>query len=118
FVELYNNTPQPVSVAGWHLEYKSATGASYSASNDFVIGSGTVPAHGWFLIAGGLYDGGFETQPDWVWFNGDAGTFSGSLSGGGNIRIGDPGLLPDAGFTDTTHVIDTVAYGTGNAGET
>lgn len=46
FVELYNPTSTPVSLAGKGLEYKSAAGGSAGV----LPLSGTVPANGYFLI--------------------------------------------------------------------
>ncbi|TFI25223.1 lamin tail domain-containing protein, partial [Micrococcus endophyticus] len=51
FVELYNPTDTPISLDGWSLQYRSATGTA--APNGVVALSGTVPAKGHFLIQGG-----------------------------------------------------------------
>jgi hypothetical protein len=46
FVELYNPTSSPVSVAGWSLQYALATSTTWVVTNL----SGSVPAHAYFLI--------------------------------------------------------------------
>ena len=55
FVELYNPTLSPVNIAGWHLQYKSATGSTW---NDRAIlpANTTIGPHGFFLIANQSYD--------------------------------------------------------------
>ena len=51
FVELYNPTDKPISLDGWSLQYRSATGTGGASSS--VALNGTVPAKGHFLIRGG-----------------------------------------------------------------
>ena len=48
YVELYNRSSSPVSLAGWSLQYASATGFSWGSAN--VALSGTVAAHGYYLV--------------------------------------------------------------------
>lgn len=57
FIELYNNGSTPVSLAGWSVQYASATGTTWQKTDL----TGTIPAHGYFLIqqaagAGGTVD--------------------------------------------------------------
>ncbi|MEO5733615.1 MAG: ExeM/NucH family extracellular endonuclease, partial [Rubrivivax sp.] len=47
YVELHNDGSAPVSVAGWSLQYASATGSSWTNSTAL---TGSVPAGGYFLI--------------------------------------------------------------------
>ncbi|MEO5709080.1 MAG: ExeM/NucH family extracellular endonuclease [Nocardioidaceae bacterium] len=47
FIELQNTTGSPISVAGMSVQYRSATGTASAAT----ALSGTVPAHGKFLVA-------------------------------------------------------------------
>ena len=51
FVELYNGSDAPVSLDGWSLQYRSATGTG--TTNTSVPLSGTIAAHGTFLVGGG-----------------------------------------------------------------
>ncbi|HEY4975653.1 MAG TPA: lamin tail domain-containing protein, partial [Steroidobacteraceae bacterium] len=48
FIELFNDDNVPVNLAGWSVQYSSATGSGW-ASNLTPL-SGTIPAHGFFLI--------------------------------------------------------------------
>jgi len=54
FVELYNPTSSAISLSGWKMQYSSA--ASGSTWQDYVTLSAgaTIPAHGFFLLAGPL----------------------------------------------------------------
>ena len=49
FIELYNTTDAPVELAGWSVQYKSASGASWTGSTTL---SGSIPANGHFLVSG------------------------------------------------------------------
>lgn len=48
YVELKNRTPAAISLAGWSLQYSSATG-NFSAQQVVPL-SGTIPANGFFLV--------------------------------------------------------------------
>lgn len=59
FVELYNPTDEPVSLAGWSVQYASATGTwANGAQTDL---AGQIPAGGSYLI--GQAAGADDTQP-------------------------------------------------------
>jgi uncharacterized protein YdeI (BOF family) len=49
FIELYNPTEQPVSLDGWSVQYASAAGTTWQATNL----SGTIAPYGFFLITQG-----------------------------------------------------------------
>src|SRR5688572_26028123 len=53
FVELYNNSSTPVVMNSWSIQYTSAAGTTWGSNK--TIFSGTIAAHGYFLIqlAGG-----------------------------------------------------------------
>lgn len=53
WVELYNPTDDTVSLSGWTIRYKSATGASYSAVSTIPSGK-LIPPFGYFLVGGNL----------------------------------------------------------------
>lgn len=55
FVELYNPTDAEVNLEGWRLRKTSASGASTANLASTIYGS--IPAHGYFLIAHPNYDG-------------------------------------------------------------
>lgn len=46
FIELYNPTASSIDLAGWSVQYASATGTTWSATNL----SGSIPAYGFYLI--------------------------------------------------------------------
>ena len=50
FVELYNNSTSTVSMSGWSLYYKSATGKTYSKRATFTA-SASVSSHSFFLVS-------------------------------------------------------------------
>jgi phosphatidylserine/phosphatidylglycerophosphate/cardiolipin synthase-like enzyme len=94
FAELYNPTDSPVDIGGWKLQYKSATGTTWSDRAVLPAGS-TVPAHGFFLIAPTAYTG--STAPDnygSAWTTG--------LADNGHLRIIDVALVD----------VDRVGWGT------
>ncbi|MGO4807422.1 ExeM/NucH family extracellular endonuclease [Arthrobacter sp. 2MCAF15] len=51
FVELYNGSDAPVSLEGWSLQYRSASGAG--APSSVAALSGSIPAKGYYLLKGG-----------------------------------------------------------------
>jgi hypothetical protein len=61
FIELFNDDNSPVSLAGWSVQYSSATGSGW-ASNITPL-SGTIPAHGFFLIQESAGAGGTLNLP-------------------------------------------------------
>lgn len=95
FVELYNPSGSGITVDGWQLQYKSATGTSWSKKAAL---AGTIPANGFFLLS----STGYLPQAD--------GFFASGLSGtAGHVR-----LVDKAGS-----VIDALGWGkTANAAET
>jgi phosphatidylserine/phosphatidylglycerophosphate/cardiolipin synthase-like enzyme len=101
FVELYNPTSNAVSLAGWSLQYKSATGTTWS--NLATLSSGaTIPPRGFFLLGGTNVGGGYtgSATPD--------ATFPAGLAdAGGHVRILDASAAE----------IDRLGWGTGNAAE-
>jgi len=105
FVELYNPSGESVDLSGWKLQYKSATGTSYGASNTYTIPEGKViPAYGYFLIANSNFRG--SVTPD--------ATHSINMSGSaGAVRIGKPEVGTSL---DDPNAVDTLAYGTNAVG--
>lgn len=59
FIELYNNGNAPVSLAGWSIQYASATGSTWSVTNL----SGSIPAKGFYLIQQAAGAGGTTNLP-------------------------------------------------------
>ena len=62
FVELVNTSDQPIDLAGWSLQYASATG-TFTAPGVLAL-EGTVPAGGTFLIQLAKGAGGTEALPE------------------------------------------------------
>ncbi|MBS1151204.1 MAG: Metal dependent amidohydrolase [Myxococcaceae bacterium] len=56
FIELYNPTAVAVDVSGWKLQYKSATGPTFSDKAVLPVGT-SIPSRGYFLVASRSYNG-------------------------------------------------------------
>lgn len=91
FVELYNPTDQPVVLDDWQMQYRAAVSTSSWAGRTGSGMHGTIPAHGFFLIAATTY------LP-----NADNTFSSGMAAGGGSLRLVD----------GEGNVIDLVGWGT------
>jgi len=91
FIELYNPVATPVSVAGWTLEYKSATATDTPANwSKRATLAGAIAANGFYLVAPKSYL--LNADTDW----------SATLAGtAGTIRVKD-----SAG-----NVVDKLGYG-------
>ncbi len=98
FVELYNPTSAPISIAGWKLQYKSATGTVWNDRATLPANT-TIAAHGFYLIANQTYVG--TVTPDFTSGSWGSGT---GMADNGNIRILDAGALE----------VDKIGWGTGN----
>lgn len=92
FVELYNNSDQPVVLDGWAIEYKSASGQSWSKRA--TLGSGDIlAAHDYVVISTEAL--------------GSKHLSSGMAQDGGNIRLQDSDNV----------VVDQLAWGSGDSPE-
>lgn len=89
FVELYNNSSTPVSVANWSIYYRSATGSTYSKKASFFANS-NISAHGFYLAS--------TLSPN------NVSLISGMSQTGGVVELRD----------DKGNVIDRVGYGNAN----
>ncbi|WP_458116339.1 ExeM/NucH family extracellular endonuclease [Arthrobacter sp. D2-10] len=115
FVELLNTTDAPVSLDGWSLQYRSATGAA--APSGVVPLKGTIPANGHFLVQGGSNagNGAALPAPDQA---------SGALNpaaAGGTIILANQATavnpLPVGSVVGAAGVVDLLGYGTSNTYE-
>src|SRR5476651_2667781 len=59
FIEIFNPGSAPVNVAGWSVQYASATGTSWAATPL----TGTIPAGGYYLVQEALGAGGTTALP-------------------------------------------------------
>lgn len=99
FVELYNPTDSSVDMTGWRVTRKTSSGTQ---SNLVASMSGTIAAHGFFLIAHPDYDGAIAEDA----------TYSATSSA---IAANNTVLLySDAGIT----VVDKIGMGTATDNET
>src|SRR2546426_8893491 len=105
FVELYNPSPAAVTLTNWSIQYESASGSGSSWQK--TIFSGTVAAHGFFLIQEAQGAGGSASlpQPDAL------GTISLASTGGKVALVND--TVKIAGPATRT-VVDFLGYGSAN----
>ena len=105
FIEIYNPTDSAVNIENWSIQYKSATGGTFTKKN-FNTGA-KIPAHGWYLITNSGYTGGTLA---------DMAQTTISLAGtGGNIFLVNNQTILTSVIDSS--IVDKVAYGTGNAPE-
>ncbi|MDP2359250.1 MAG: lamin tail domain-containing protein [bacterium] len=98
FIELYNPTLDAVDLSGWKIQYKSATGTSWTDKLTFPSGA-SIAAHGFVLFAGNALT---TPTPDYI-FNGAIGLGN----SGGHVRLIDASV----------NQIDLVGWLTANAPE-
>ncbi|MGI9822011.1 ExeM/NucH family extracellular endonuclease [Agromyces sp. Marseille-Q5079] len=113
FVELYNPTNSAVSLAGWSLQYRSATGTG--AANGVAELSKSIPAKGYFLIAmnSNAANGAALPSPDLSTSLAPSGTT-------GALFLADvaTAVTPGTGsIVDAPNVVDFVGYGSSNSFE-
>ena len=104
FIELYNNGPTDVSLAGYSVQYAGSTGFNWSKTDL----SGTIKSKGYFLIGGASGSNGVALPTVDV-----SGTLN--LSGSkGKIILFNSGITVTSGIScPTTDVVDKVGFGTG-----
>ena len=115
FVELFNPTNEPVSVDGWSVQYKSATGASFSGVTAL---SGTIAAGGHYLVQGASNAANGEPlpTPDAIGslnLSGTAGVVA--LASQATAVTPAKGAVPAEGAAG---VVDLLGYGTADTFET
>lgn len=120
YVELYNPTDAAVSLTGWSLQYRSASGTS--GASGVVALSGSIPAKGYFVVAGN-YNTTTPVGADWtasvtpdistsVSWSGSSGTLI--LANVATTQAPTPGSV----VSDTDAIVDLLGYGTSNTFET
>ena len=113
FVELYNPTDDDVDLSGWSLQYRSATGSGNFTGVTPL--SGTIPAGGYFLVAGGSNGttGADLPTPD----------VSGSINPSGTTgtillaNVATAQSFPPGPVATGGVVVDLLGYGTSNTFE-
>lgn len=109
FVELYNPTDQPISLAGWSLQYAGST-SLYSNTNTVAL-TKTIPAHGYYLVQ--LQAGTSTTSQGLALPAADDQTTSINLAGaGGKVALVRSTTLI-TGKNDA-NVVDFVGWGSAN----
>ncbi|MDQ0661544.1 putative extracellular nuclease [Arthrobacter ulcerisalmonis] len=115
FVELYNTSDAPVSLAGWSVQYRSGTGTA--APTGVAALQGSIPAKGYYLVQGSSNGatGADLPSPDLV-----AGALNFSGSNGTIVLAKQPTAvgLPTGSVVETAGVADLLGYGTSNTFET
>ncbi|MFC6285751.1 ExeM/NucH family extracellular endonuclease [Nocardioides sp. GCM10027113] len=104
FIELYNPTGTAVSVDGWSVQYRSATGTTAQVT----ALSGSVPARGHYLVQQAAGTGGTQDLP-----TPDA-TGSIPMSGSAGVVLLTSSTTPFTATGDlagSTAVVDAVGYG-------
>ncbi len=102
FVVLYNPTSSPVSLSNWSVQYASATGSSWQVTNL----TGTIAAHGFFLVGEAAGTGGSVSlpTPDVV------GTLALSATAGKIALVNSTTALSGTNPTGAS-IVDKVGYG-------
>jgi hypothetical protein len=109
FIELYNYGNTPVSLNGWSVQYASANGSAWQVTSL----TGSIPAHGFYLIQQAAGSGGSKALP--------APDATGGIlmaAGSGKVILSNSATaLTGTNPTDAS-VIDKVGYGSANGFET
>ncbi|HKU02341.1 MAG TPA: ExeM/NucH family extracellular endonuclease, partial [Arthrobacter sp.] len=114
FVELYNTSDAPVSLDGWSVQYRSATGTG--APSGVAPLSGSIPAKGYYLVQGSSNgtNGADLPKPDL------ATTLNPSGTTGTIVLAKQPAAvaLSTGSVVESAGVADLLGYGTSNTFET
>jgi 5'-nucleotidase len=114
FVELYNPTTQPVSVDGWSVQYRPATGTG--AASGLTALSGSIAPYGYYLVKGSSNGANGAALP--------AADATGTLNPGGAggtlllASTATPVTPPVGDVKNASQIVDLVGYGTSNTFET
>jgi hypothetical protein len=103
FIELYNPTSLPVSLLGWSIQYKSATGAFPLSTGKRNLPDVEIMPNRYFLIATATYNG--PAIPDFI-----QNTISmSSASAGGTVFLASSTSFLASGEDEA--IVDKVGYG-------
>lgn len=115
FVELYNPGDSAVSLAGWSLQYRPATGTA--ASTGVVPLTGSIGAKGYYLVGGGSNGSNGQALPT-------PDVASNALNPSGTTgtlilaKTASALTLPTGSVTGNASLADLLGYGTSNTFET
>jgi predicted extracellular nuclease len=104
FIELYNPTAAAIPLTGWSVQYASTTGTSWQKTDL----SGSIPAHGYYLVQEAQGAGGSTDLPT----PNATGTIP-MAGGAGKVVLLDSTTLTTAGTSCPATRVDLVGYGTG-----
>ncbi len=110
FIELYNPTPNAISLVGWSVQYASATGtASWAVTNI----TGTIPAKGFYLIQEATGTGGTTNLP-----TPNAIGMIAMAAANGKVILCNVTTAQSGANPTSANIIDKVGYGSANGFET
>ncbi|WP_432396979.1 ExeM/NucH family extracellular endonuclease [Pseudarthrobacter sp. L19] len=116
FVELYNSSDAPVSLEGWSIQYRSATGTGAPSSTAPL--TGTIAAKGFYLLKAGSNGAIGQDLPA---ADATATGFNPAVGGGTIILAKQPAALNPLGtgsVIEPANVADILGYGSSNTFET
>jgi predicted extracellular nuclease len=103
FIEIFNPTGAPISVAGWSVQYASATGTSWAVT----ALSGTIAAGGYQLIQEAAGTGGTTSLP-----TPDASGSIAMAAGAGKVALSSSTAALAGTCPSAPPVVDRVSFGT------
>lgn len=109
FIELYNPTGTTVSLAGWSVQYASASGSTWSKTDL----TGSIAPYGYYLIKQAAGTGGTAELPD----PDDEGKLAMSGTQGKVALVSSGTELTGADVTAHPDVVDLVGFGAANGYE-
>ena len=117
FVELYNPTDADISLEGWSLQYRSASGQA--APSNVAALEGTIKAKDYYLVNGGSngLNGRDLPATDYTL------TTINPAGAGGTLILSSkadklPADLPTGSLVGTANIVDLLGYGSSNTFET
>jgi hypothetical protein len=103
YIELYNNSDVPVSLAGWSIQYASSSGSSWQKTDL----SGTIPARGYYLIQQAAGTGGTAALP-----TPDAAGSIAMSATSGKVALVSNNILLSGACPVSAQIVDLVGFGT------
>jgi hypothetical protein len=110
FIELFNRTASPVSVAGWSVQYGSSSGTGLWQVTNL---TGTIPANGYYLVQEAQGAGGSLSLP-----TPDAVGTIAMAAGAGKVAVVTSTTALSGACPASASILDKVGYGAANCSET